>query len=77
MAFVGGIESNPTIPDATRIAVVESNECKVRFDGTAYIEQGQTASEANLVGSTQDRPIQFREDQNWGGERDTSSKKEL
>ena len=77
MAFVGGIESNPTIPDATRIAVVESNECKVRFDYVHYHEQGETASKSDLSGSNQEKPIAFREDKFWSFERSSSTKQEL
>ena len=70
---------NAQKPDVTTASVqaIETNECKVRMDATKYLEQGETSAKGDLIGSTMDRPIQFREDHHWSYERLPTGKSEL
>ena len=71
------VQNNAQTLTESRIEIVESNECKVRFDYVHYHEQGETASKSDLSGSNQEKPIAFREDKFWSFERSSSTKQEL
>ena len=65
MALFGQNNAQTPKMTADRIEIVESNECKVRFDYVKYIEKDGTATKSDLSSSTQDKPIAFREEKDF------------